>query len=419
MAKKTTKRAQKKVAAKKADATKREQAAAPKTKIRYDRILVRYGEMALKSDVVRRRMEDRLLGNIRSGLDKMQIKYVLHKEMGRIFVETRQIEETVGVLTHIFGLVSVSPVQTRVIGSSLEKIAETAERIGRTFITSKDTFALRARRTGNENFTSKMIEREAGGRVQDATQARVDLDNPDKTLYVEVRQNKAYFYIEEHACPGGLPLGTQGRVVILFSGSVDAAAAAWLMMKRGCTVVPIYFESSPYTDASTDERAARVFETLREWSHGNKMSLRRVPHGKALFMFTEECRDEHLDVLSKRQMLRVANLIAKQEGARAVVTGDNLNQNASQTLENMAVVDRASELPVFRPVLTWDKEEILKLAQRIGAFEAATKEVKPAPRSRRSFPAVRLEDIEREEQKVDVKKLAEEAAEPVSSKTSS
>ena len=414
MPKKTTlKKSEKKKISKKAAAPVIEKTEpTQKPKIRYDHILCRYGELALKGEQTRWRMEDRLLGNIRSGLDRAQIKYHITKEMGRIFVETKQIDEAVGVLTKVFGLVSVSPVQTRVIGSSLEKICETAEKIGRAFITSKDSFALRARRTGNENFTSKMIEREAGGRVQDATQARVDLDKPDKTLYVEVRQNKAYFYIEEHECPGGLPLGTQGKVVTLFSGSVDSTIAAWLMMKRGCTIVPVYFECSPYTDATTDGKAERTFEKLKEWSLGSKISLRRVAHGKSIFLFKEDCKEEHLDVLSKRQMLRVANAIAKQEGAKAIVLGDNLNQDPTQSIENMAVVDRASELPVFRPIITWDKEEMTKLAKRIGILEESTKEAKLRPKSRRPRPFVSLEEIEREEQKVGVEKLVEAHTQP-------
>lgn len=404
--KKATKQSGKKI---KAEILKGKEASQKKSAIKYDRILCRYGELALKSEQVRRRMEDRLLGNIRSGLDRKALKYTIHKEMGRIFIETKQIDDAVPILTKVFGLVSVSPVQTRVIGSSLEKICQTAEKIGKMFITSKDSFALRARRTGNDNFTSKMIEREAGGRVQDATGAKVNLDHPDKTLYVEVRQNKAYFYIEEHPCPGGLPLGTQGKVAVLFSGSMESAIATWLMMKRGCAVVPIYFECSPYTDKTTDERAQKVFEVLRGWSLGYKTHLVRVPHGKALFMFTEECKDEHLDVLSKRQILRVANAIAKQEGAKAIVTGDTLNRDGSQTLENLSTVDGASELPVFRPIITWDTEEVAKLAQRIGAFEAATQDVKRPPKSRRTHVTVSLEEIGKEEERVNVQKLAEEA----------
>lgn len=379
--------------------------------MKFDKILCRLGETALKSDHTRIFFENRLISNISKGLKSSGIAFSAKKEPGRIFIKTGKIDEACCVLSKVFGLTSVSPVKDITVKANLEKIVDYSEKFAVNFIKADDTFAVRARRTGNDAFTSQMIERRVGERIIKTIGSVVDLDEPDKTLYIEVRQNKAYFFMEKIKCPGGLPLGTQGNVVALFSGGIDSAVAAWMMMKRGCTVFPLYVDNSPYVEGKSNlDRVKKVVQQLNSWSMGHEMRLTAVKNGKSMTKIIEKAADNMTCLLCKRMMYRIAEKFCEKKKAKAIVTGEDLGQVASQTLDNISVLDQVASLPVLRPLIGLDKEEIVELAKKIGTYEASITQVgscSAVPESPRTKG--RISEVLVEEKKIDVEKLTANA----------
>lgn len=377
--------------------------------MKFGKILCRLGETALKSDHTRRFFENKLVSNMDKGLKEAKIVFSIGREPGRIFVKTDKVEKACEVLGRIFGLTSVSPVKEIKVKADMDKLVDYADKFAKDFIGEKDTFAVRARRTGNQAFTSQMIERKVGERILKSIGARVDLEKPDKTLYIEVRQNKAYYFRGKIDCPGGLPLGTQGNVVALFSGGIDSAVASWMMMKRGCNIFPLYINTSPYSDGEKGvERAKKVLEELNKWASGNKMKIYSVKNGKVMDEISEKTLDKLRCLLCKRMMYRIAEKICIRKKAVAIVTGENIGQVASQTLENMAVIDSAIEKPVLRPLLGLNKEEIVELAKKIGTYEPSVMisgECSAVPEKPRTKG--RISEVLKEEEKLDLEKMVE------------
>ncbi|MCD6367850.1 MAG: tRNA 4-thiouridine(8) synthase ThiI [Candidatus Aenigmarchaeota archaeon] len=336
--------------------------------MKFDRILCRYGELTLKGDFTRSYFEKKLIKNIKSGLKKKNIEFEIEREPGRLFIKTKQIEESCEVLKKVFGLTSISPVKTVIIRADLEKLINSAVKFAKNFIKKDDTFAVRAKRKGNDAFTSQMIERRVGAEIIKKIGSKVNLTNPDKILFIEVRQNKAYFFKEKIKCPGGLPLGTQGKVVSLLSGGIDSAVSTWMMMRRGCKVIPLYINTS--SNVINRKRVKMVLEKLNEWSIGNEMKLIEISdYKKVIDAIVRTCKSNLTCLLCKRMMYRIGEKIALKKGADAIVTGESLGQVASQTLANIRVLDQAIDIPVLRPLISFDKEEIIKIAKDIGTYE--------------------------------------------------
>ncbi len=377
--------------------------------MKFNKILCRYGETALKSEHTRRFFEDKMISNINKGLKSRNIEFTIKREPGRLYIKTKQWEEAADILKRVFGLTSVSPIKEFTIKADIEKIVNYAERFAKRFIRKEDTFAVRARRTGNDAFTSQMIERKVGARIVESIGAKVDLTNPDKTLYIEVRQNRAFFFKDKIKCPGGLPLGTQGSVVVLFSGGIDSAVAAWMMMKRGCRVIPLYINSPYIEQKPAFEKAKKVVEELKKWSVGQNMKL-VVVKNTWLTEILEKTRENLTCLLCKRMMYRVAEKVCERKKAKAIVTGENLGQVASQTLDNIYVLDQTTHFPVIRPLIGLNKEEIVEMAKNIGTYNASISSshqctaVPDSPRTKG-----KLNEILKEEKKLDVEKLVEKS----------
>lgn len=377
--------------------------------MKFNKILCRYGETTLKSDYTRRIFEQRLISNIHKGLKSAGIDFEITTEPGRIFVKTKKVNVACDVLKRVFGLVSISPVKEVTVKADIGKLVDYAEKFASNYIKKDDTFAVRAKRTGNDAFTSQMIERRVGARIVEKIGSKVNLTDPDKILYIEVRQNKAYFFREKIKCPGGLPLGTQGNVVVLFSGGIDSAVAAWMMMKRGCKVFPLYIDCSPFVESSELEKVKSVFTQLKKWSIGFGMKL-IVIKNKALPEIVEKTKENLTCLLCKRMMYRIAERVCEMKGAKAIVTGENLGQVASQTLDNLYVLDHATHFPVIRPLIGLNKEEIVELAKEIGTYEASiskTSSCSAVPSSPRTKG--RISEVEREEGKLDIEKLVKDS----------
>jgi len=215
--------------------------------------------------------------------------------------------------------------------------------------------------------TSVEINQRVGAYVKERTQARVDLENADLTCWIEIVEKFALIYVDRTPGPGGLPVGTSGKVVVLLSGGIDSPVAAWKMIKRGCTPIFVHFHSFPYTNAESQEKAKQIARLLSHYALRSKVYL--VPFAEVQRHIMVDTPLDTRVILYRRYMMRLAEQIARREKARVLVTGDSVGQVASQTIENIDVISRAVAMPILRPVIGDDKVEIIDLARRIGTYE--------------------------------------------------
>jgi thiamine biosynthesis protein ThiI len=383
-------------------------------------ILVRYGEIALKSEPVRRQYEKRLKDNIKAGLKVAKIKDArIERTRGRLFIHVpvKKTEPAFKILERTFGVVSFSPAW-HLESAEPKKIQAFVKKNYKDWVPRGKTFAVRARRSGSqrEKYTSMRLAKMVG----DVVNRKVNLGKPDVTIFVEVRDNESYIYTEVLSGPGGLPVSTAGKVVVLLSGGIDSAAAAWLMMKRGCQVVALYADNYPYVRSKTKDvrRTKEIVKVLQNWSAGWNIPLCSFDHGANLKRFLETKRKDvpkkFVCLLCKRMMYRVANGLAHEWDAKAVVTGETLGEVASQTLDNLRVLDEASELPVFRPLIGNDKQENVDLAKKIGTYSVSISAggkcgaVPDAPRTRG-----KIEELKIIESKLPMEKLLKESVKSI------
>jgi len=329
--------------------------------------LVRYGEIFLKSDYVRRRWEQVLARNIREQLPGCRVR----SERGRIWMTGPVDPER---LRRVFGIVSFSPV-TRCDLGDLDRalLALARERSA----SGRHTFAVRMRRVGTHPFTSQEKAAGLGALVRaEFPNLAVDLDHPDLELHVEIRGETCYLFTEVIPGAGGIPLGVEGSLVALVSGGIDSPVAAWMMMKRGCRILPVFVALEGILGEDARARAGRVVEVLRGYQPD--IRLRVVPDtylACARDQLRREGREKFTCLICKRRMYRIAASLAREEGAKGIVTGESLGQVASQTLDNLLVLDEAAELPVYRPLIGLDKDEITRMARTIGTFDPSTESV--------------------------------------------
>jgi thiamine biosynthesis protein ThiI len=205
----------------------------------------------------------------------------------------------------------------------------------------------------------------------------VDLDRPDLELHVEIREGDCYLFTEVIQGTGGLPLGVEGSLVALVSGGIDSPVAAWMMMKRGCRIIPIYVALESFLDDDARARAEKVVEVLRVYQPDIRLQV--IPDSFLACAKKELARwdlEKYTCLICKRRMYRIAGAVAREKGAKGIVTGESLGQVASQTLDNLFVLNDAVDLPVYRPLIGLDKEEIIRIAREIGTFGSSTVQVK-------------------------------------------
>jgi thiamine biosynthesis protein ThiI len=334
--------------------------------LRPDVVVAHYHEVGLKGN--NRGFFERILArNIRSTLRATGYRSV-RVIPGRLLIDLGPGTDPAAVterLGRVFGLSSFSPGITA--PAEMDAVVAAALRLaaGASFA----SFRVRARR-GNSSFpaSSQVVNEVVGQAIKDASGARVDLSHAEWTCYIELVQNKAYLYADRLPGPGGLPAGSGGRVVALLSGGIDSPVAAWELAKRGASVTAIHFHGQPYSDRSSARQAARLAEALTPWLLDVELWL--VPFGEVQAEIVTTARGDLRTVLYRRSMMRIAEALALQLGAEALVTGESLGQVASQTLPNLRAIDAAvSGLPVLRPLIGRDKIEIEGLARRIGTYE--------------------------------------------------
>jgi thiamine biosynthesis protein ThiI len=330
-----------------------------------NRVVVRYHEIALKRGN-RSVFVDQLIDHLGMALRGTGVERV-RSAPGRIVVHLKRHADWPEIsrrLQCVFGVANYS--LARRTRRNLDDITTTVLHAieGREF----RTFAVRARRA-DKGFPvpSPEICRIVGRAVQDHSHAGVDLDDPELTINIEVLPREAFVALERLPGPGGLPVGTGGTVVALLSGGIDSPVAAWRMLRRGCRIEFLHFHGAPYQDRASREKAAELASVLVRFQLDVRLHL--VAFGEIQRQIVTQVQRPYRVVLYRRMMMRIAEALAAEVGATALVTGESLGQVASQTLANLTVTEAATALPVLRPLIGMDKAEITRDAERIGTYE--------------------------------------------------
>jgi tRNA uracil 4-sulfurtransferase len=335
-------------------------------------------------------------------IERAHLRLLVHYP---IDLERRVLER----LGHLFGLHSMAPATA--VARDVDAMAEAAIAEARR-LPPGTTFKVETNRRDKQfAMTSQEISRAVGGRVVQATGLPVDVHQPKAVLRVEVGAEGAFLLGRLVPGPGGLPVGSGGHAALLLSGGIDSPVAGWSTMRRGCTLSAVYFHSFPYTGDRTKEKVLDLARKLGPW-HG-RIAVHVVHFTEAQKALRDHGPGELAVLLYRRMMMRAASRIAVAERARALVTGENLGQVASQTLENLGVIEDAAELPVLRPLLTFDKSEIIARAQAIGTYELSIQPYDDCCTlfvPRHPATRARVEDLVRAESGLDVAALAQDLA---------
>ncbi|KQC04372.1 MAG: hypothetical protein APR53_03230 [Methanoculleus sp. SDB] len=332
-------------------------------------VLIKYGELFLKSESVKRWYITLLLDNLRHAFDSLGLEFSFEVHRGRILIEGPDPAALAGAARRIFGIVGVA-VCTRTRSDRAE-IEAAAVLMAMKNLKPGMSFAVRARRSGVSGFTSQELAASIGAAViRDIQGIHVDLTSPDYELFVEARDFGGLLYDHILPGPGGVPLGTQGEVLSLLSAGIDSPVASWLMMRRGSRVVHLHCDGGKWAGRDVFETAMAHHRVLSTWSPGTPLFLIVADLEPFFRALSTRAAVKNRCVICKRFMLRIASRIARMRGAKALVTGDNLGQVASQTLANMAVTGMVvpCDLPLLRPLITNDKEETIAVARTIGTF---------------------------------------------------
>jgi len=358
----------------------------------YNTVIVRYGEIWTKSEVTRRKMESILLENIKRVLS--DTGYEIRRGRGRIYIDTEEAEAAADKLSRVFGVVSVSPAITT--SKELEAIQETAKALAKLKVKKSMSFAVRVHRSDKSfPWRSIELERKIGSVIKSITGASVDLSNPDLTIGIEI-SDKAYVFDQTYDGPGGLPYGSQGKAVVLFSGGIDSPVAAWLMARRGLSLDFLFINPGlPEPEAN----ALEIASLLRErWYIRGEFYVADVPD--LILQIAGEVKEGLRQVVLKRFMYRIGEKLASEIGALAIVTGESLGQVSSQTLRNLCVIEEAVRIPVLRPLIGMNKDDSIKLARRIGTYDLSIRVKEFCSLEKHSNASARLKDVLEEESKV-------------------
>jgi thiamine biosynthesis protein ThiI len=373
-------------------------------------IVIHYNELGLKKGN-REYFENYLCKNINTVVQACGAEKA-RRITGRILLPLQpgaDVKEIRARLAKVFGIAYFA--EAWAVPAAVEEMEKNSWSLiqGHTF----KSFRIEARRA-DKRFpqTSVEINRRVGAYVNERTDARVDLEHPELTCWIEVVENQALIYVERVPGPGGLPVGTSGKVVVLLSGGIDSPVAAWKVIKRGCTPIYVHFHSFPYTNKESQEKAKKIAHLLSNFQLKAKIYL--VPFADVQRHIMIDTPLHTRVILYRRYMLRLAERIARREKARMLVTGDSVGQVASQTIENMDVISRAVPMHILRPLVGDDKLDIVALARRIGSYEISIQPdqdccslfVPKHPETRS-----RLETIENAESRIEVETAMNEALE--------
>ncbi|AOZ94583.1 tRNA uracil 4-sulfurtransferase ThiI [Paenibacillus crassostreae] len=334
----------------------------------YDMLLLRFGELILKGKN-RRRFEKSIFLHVKSVLSPFPLVQ-LRNEFGRIYVylNGEPASEAIQALKKVFGIASISPVI--VCKSDLEDILRTSHQYLQDMNIQNDTtFKVSARRVWKKfpHSSHEMNHLVGSHLLKEFQMLNVMMNHPELELRVEIRETETYIFYVVIPAVGGFPRGSNGKAMLLLSGGIDSPVAAWSSMRKGLTIECVHFYSYPFTSQLAKDKVEDLARVLS--GYAGEIKLHFVPFTETQTSFTGMGQDKLIITLMRRAMLRIATTLAEREGALAIVTGDSLGQVASQTLPSLNVVGRATDLPILRPLIMMDKNEIIQISRDIGTYE--------------------------------------------------
>lgn len=338
----------------------------------YKAFLIKYGEIGVKGKN-RYLFEDALVRQIRYALKEVDGEFNVTKENGRIYataVSDFDYDEAVAALKRVFGIIGICPV-VQIEDNGFDDLAKhVVEYFDATYPDKNITFKVNARRARkNYPMDSMEINMELGGRLLDAfPELKVDVHKPEVLLQVEIR-NKINIYSVEIPGPGGMPIGTAGKAMLLLSGGIDSPVAGYMIAKRGVQIEATYFHAPPYTSDRAKQKVVDLAKLVSRYS--GPMVLNVVNFTDIQLAIYEKCPHDELTIIMRRYMMRIAEELGKKSGCLGLITGESIGQVASQTMQSLYCTNEMCEMPVFRPVIGFDKQEIIDLSEKIGTYETS------------------------------------------------
>ncbi|MCR5499151.1 MAG: tRNA 4-thiouridine(8) synthase ThiI [Acetatifactor sp.] len=334
--------------------------------------LIKYAEIGVKGKN-RHLFEDALVHQIKVALKRCEGKFFVHKTQGRIFVEAEgefDFDETVACLKQVFGISGICPV-VYAEDAGFEQLAkDVLSYVDKVYPDKNKTFKVNARRA-NKNYPKESMEINAdlGEAILNAfPEMTVDVHEPDILLSVEIRE-KIYIYSEIIPGPGGMPVGTGGKAMLLLSGGIDSPVAGYMIAKRGVKIDAVYFHAPPYTSERAKQKVVDLARIVAKYT--GPIYLHVVNFTDVQLHIYETCPHEELTIIMKRYMMRLAEKLALDTECLGLITGESIGQVASQTMASMAVINEVCELPVYRPLIGFDKQDIVDVAEKIGTYETS------------------------------------------------
>ena len=334
--------------------------------------LIKYAEIGVKGKN-RYLFEDALVRQIKYALKKCEGEFTVRKTDGRIYVDAVSefdYDETVAALQKVFGISGICPM-VYVEDEGFEKLGERVVRyIDEVYPDKNKSFKIAARRARkNYPLNSMEINMEMGGILLDAyPELHVDVHNPDILLNIEIR-DKIYIYSEIIPGPGGMPVGTGGKAMLLLSGGIDSPVAGWMIAKRGVKIDAVYFHAPPYTSERAKQKVVDLAKKVAAYT--GPIYLHVINFTDIQLYIYDKCPHDELTIIMRRYMMRIAEMIAKQTECIGLITGESIGQVASQTMQSLVATNEVCELPVYRPLIAFDKMDIVAISEKIDTYETS------------------------------------------------
>lgn len=338
----------------------------------FSAFLIKYAEIGIKGKN-RYLFEEALVGDIRYALRRCEGSFHVHRTDGRIYVEALSefdYEETVDNLKTVFGVAGICPVVHVEDNGFAQLCRDVVRYMDETYPDRHKTFKVFARRARkNYPIESPQMCADLGAAILDALPGfQVDVHEPDIRLFVEIRE-KIYLYSEVIPGPGGLPLGTNGRAMLLLSGGIDSPVAGYMIAKRGVRIDAVYFHAPPYTSERAKQKVVDLATLISRYT--GPIRLHVINFTDIQLYIYEKCPHDELTIIMRRYMMRIAEMLAGESGCLGLVTGESIGQVASQTMASLACTDEACMMPVYRPLIGFDKNDIVDIAEKINTYETS------------------------------------------------
>ena len=338
----------------------------------YKAFLIKYAEIGIKGKN-RCIFEQDLVNQMKLALKKVEGTFHVSRSSGRVFVEADgeyDYDAAVDALQHVFGIVGICPMRVDPVMPYEELSKSIVEFFGEEYPDRNRTFKVQVRPLDkNYPMNSQELDAELGKDLLDAyPELKVDVHDPEILLHVEIRE-RVYIYTHVIPGPGGLPVGSAGKAMLLLSGGIDSPVAGWMMAKRGLKLDAVYFNAPPYTSERALQKVVDLAKIVSAWT--GPIYLHNINFTEIQLYIYDKCPHDELTIIMRRFMMRIAEAIALRTECGALITGESLGQVASQTMQSLVCTNRVCTLPVFRPLIGFDKEEIVNISKRIGAYETS------------------------------------------------